>query len=373
MVSHVRRIISLVLFLFCMSFTSCHIARYVYWNYSDVSDYKKFPADTIRASLTPHNFPRSLLQKPLHTPEKIRNDEDANNLDQFLAAYNTLAFIILRNDTLIYEKYFKGYDKNSVIPSFSVSKSFISALVGIAISEGTIRDIHQPVTDYLPEMKDAGFHKVTLEDLLTMRSGIKFNEGYKNPFGEAAKFYYGLNLKRYTRKLKVIHTPGSFYEYESGNVQILGMVLEKATGKSLSEYFEEKIWKPMGAMHPATWSLDSKKYREAKAFCCINAVPEDFALFGQLYLKKGVADGHEVVPVNWVEESLTIRNDSKDSQGYPYTYLWRVMNNGSFFAKGILGQFIFVCPQKQIVIIRMGESAGSIDWPEFFQLLTNQL
>lgn len=373
MVSHIRKIISLVLFLFCLSFTSCHIARYVYWNYADVTDYKKFPADTIRASHHPHNFPRSFLQKPLYTPEKITNDEAFKNLDQFLAANKTLAFIILRNDTLIYEKYFKGYEKNSVIPSFSVSKSFISALVGIAISEGTIRDIHQPVTDYLPEMRDPGFHKVTLEDLLTMRSGIKFNEGYKNPFGEAAKFYYGLNLKRYTRKLKVIHTPGSFYEYESGNVQILGMVLEKATGKSLSEYFEEKIWKPMGAVYLATWSLDSKKYREAKAFCCINAVPEDFALFGQLYLKKGVADGHEVVPVNWVEETLTVRNDSKDSQGYPYTYLWRVMNNGSFFAKGILGQFIFVCPQKQIVIIRMGESAGNLDWPEFFRLLTDQL
>jgi CubicO group peptidase (beta-lactamase class C family) len=356
-----------------MSFTSCHVVRYVYWNYADVSDSKKFPADTIRASLTPHKFYRSYLQKPLYTPGKITNNEAFKNIDQFLAAQKTLAFIIVRNDTLIYEKYFKGYEKNSVIPSFSVSKSFVSALVGIAISEGVIQDIHQPVTDYLPELKDPGFHKVTLEDLLTMRSGIKFNEGYKDPFGEAAKFYYGLNLKRYTLKLKVIHTPGSSYDYVSGNVQILGMVLEKATGKSLSEYFEEKIWKPMGAGHPATWSLDSKKNREAKAFCCINAVPDDFALFGELYLNKGVADGHEVVPVNWVKESLTVRNDSKDSQGYPYTYLWRVMDNGSFFAKGILGQFIFVCPPKKIVIIRMGESAGKLDWPEFFQLLTDQL
>ena len=269
MVSHIRRIISAVLFLFCLSFTSCHVVRYVFWNYADVTDYKKFPTDSIRASLTPHFLPRLLLQKPLHTPEKTSNTKDSDDLNLFLAEQKTLALIILRNDTLIYEKYFKGYNRNSVIPSFSVSKSFISALVGIAISEGSIRDLHQPVTDYLPWLKDPGFSKVTLENLLTMRSGIKFNEGYKNPFGEAAKFYYGLNLKRYTRKLKVIHPPGSFYEYESGNVQILGMVLEKATGKRLSEYFEEKIWRPMGAVHPATWSLDSKKYREAKAFCCI--------------------------------------------------------------------------------------------------------
>jgi CubicO group peptidase (beta-lactamase class C family) len=373
MVSHIKWVFPCAVIFSCLSLTSCHVARYVYWNYAGVNDYKKFPVDTIGAASTPSHIPCKLLERSLNPAGKEGNNKDFESLDQFLAKQKTLAFLIIRNDTLIYEKYFKGYNKNSVIPSFSVSKSFISALVGIAVSEGTIRDIHQPVTDYIPEMKDPGFHNVTLEDLLTMRSGIKFNEGYNNPFGEAAKFYYGLNLKRYTLKLKVVHTPGTTYEYQSGNVQILGMILEKATGKKLSEYLGEKIWKPMGAAHPATWSLDSKKFREAKAFCCINAIPRDFALFGQLYLKNGVAGGHEVVPANWVKETLTIRNDSKDSQGYPYTYLWRVMKNGSYFAKGILGQFIFVCPQKNIVIVRMGESAENLDWPEFFQMLADQL
>ena len=373
MVSHANRIVPTILSLFFLLFTSCHVARYVYWNFADVNDYKKFPADTIRSSLTPHRLTVSFLRKPLDLPEKFRNDKKPVDLDQFLSDKKTLAFLILRNDTLVYEKYYKGYDRNHVIPSFSISKSFVSALIGIAIRDGAIRDIHQVVTDYLPEMKDPGFRKVTLEDLLTMRSGIKFNEGYVNPFGDAAKFYYGLNLKKYTRKLKVVREPGSKYEYASGNTQILGMVLEKATGKSLPEYLEEKLWRPMGATQGATWSLDSKKQREAKAFCCINAVPEDFALFGQLYLDKGASSGKQIVPENWVDESLTIRNDSRDSQGYPYTYLWRVMNNGSFFAKGILGQFIFVCPQKHIVIIRMGEKGGKMDWPEFLQLITDQL
>jgi CubicO group peptidase (beta-lactamase class C family) len=370
---HDKRITSLVFLLFCLSFTSCHVARYVYWNYADASDYKKFPADTILASPSPYEFVRPAEQKQISFPERTGNDVHSTNLDQFLSAKKTLAFIILRNDSLIYEKYFKGYDRNSVIPSFSIAKSFVSAMVGIAVSEGAIHDIHQAVTDYLPDMKDPGFQKVTLEDLLTMRSGIKFNEGYKNPFGEAAKFYYGLNLKRYTRKLKVVRTPGAAYEYASGNTQILALLLEKATGKRLSEYFQEKIWKPMGTSHKATWSLDSKQHREAKAFCCINAVAEDFALFGQLYLNNGMAGGHEVVPSNWVRESLTIRNDSRDSQRYPYTYLWRVMSDGSFFAKGILGQYIFVCPQKKLVIVRMGESEGNINWPEFFRFLTERL
>jgi CubicO group peptidase (beta-lactamase class C family) len=373
MASRIKRGFSITILLFCLSLTSCHVARYVYWNFADVSDYKKFPADTITASQSPFDLRRSLHPISLSEPGTPRDGSESTDLSRFLEVQKTLAFLILRNDTLIYEKYFKGYSRNSVIPSFSVSKSFVSALVGIAISEGAIRDIHQPVTDYLPEMKDPGFQHVTLEDLLTMRSGIKFNEGYKNPFGEAAKFYYGLNLKRYTRKLKVIHTPGSLYEYASGNVQILAMVLEKATGKRLSEYFEEKIWKPIGASHPATWSLDSKRNREVKAFCCINAVPQDFVLFGQLYLNKGIAGGNEVVPASWIEKTLTLRNDSRDSQGYPYTYLWRVTANGSFFAKGILGQFIFVCPKKQVVILRMGESAGNLDWPEFFRQITDQL
>jgi len=371
MVSRIRRILPILLFI-CISFSSCHVVRYIYWNFADVNDFRKFPVDSIHAAFIPQQTSRLLLQQSLQIPDKFKTNK-VKNLDQFLSDHKTLAFLILRNDTLVCEKYFKSYGSNSVIPSFSVSKSFVSALIGIAISEGYIHDIHQVVTDYLPEMKDPGFRKVTIEDLLTMRSGIKFNEGYSNPFGEAAKFYYGLNLKKYTRKLKVVNTPGTQYDYVSGNVQILGMILEKATNKSMAQYFEEKIWQPMGATHPATWSLDSKKDLEAKAFCCINAVPEDFALFGQLYLDKGVADGKQIVPANWIDATLTLKNDSRDSQGYPYTYLWRVMNNGSYFAKGILGQFIFVCPKKNIVIVRMGESAGTLNWPDFFQSLTDQL
>jgi CubicO group peptidase (beta-lactamase class C family) len=360
-------------FLFCFSFESCHVARYVYWNYADLSDYKKFPADTIRPGEFSTPFYPVSRSVSLFLPEDFRIKDDSGNLDRFLEKYKTVAFLILRNDTLITEKYFKGYTRNSVIPSFSIAKSMISAMVGVSLSEGFIRDIHQPVTDYLPELKDPGFRKVTIEDLLTMRSGIKFNEGYSNPFGEAAKFYYGLNLRRYTLKLKIIHEPGQKYDYQSGNTEILAMVLEKATGRKLADYFDEKIWKPMGAEKLATWSLDSKKHREAKAFCCVNAVAGDFVRFGKLYLDEGESNGRTVVAPSWVNESLTIRNDSRDSQGYPYTYFWRVTEEGNYFAKGILGQFIYVCPSKKIVIVRMGETAGKIIWPEFFRQLTDQL
>ncbi|MCX6244075.1 MAG: serine hydrolase [Bacteroidetes bacterium] len=362
-----------LLFIILLSFESCHVARYVYWNYADVSDYKKFPADTIRTGPAFHTFKKSVKTTSLVLPAGYQAGADSASLDAFLEKNQTLAFLIIRNDTLIVENYFRGYNRNSVIPSFSVAKSFLSALFGIALSEGYIRDIHQPVTDYLPELKDPGFRKVTLEDLLTMRSGVSFNEGYNDPFSGAAKFYYGLNLRKYTLELKVVSPPDSAYDYVSCNAQILAMALEKATGRRLSDYFEEKIWKPMGAEQPATWSLDSKKNREARAFCCINAVPGDFARFGQLFLDDGTSDGRQVIPGSWVKESLTIRNDSKDSQGYPYAYYWRVLDDGSFFAKGILGQFIYVYPSKKIVIVRMGEKAGTVVWPEFFRQLAKQL
>jgi CubicO group peptidase (beta-lactamase class C family) len=361
------------LIVFLCAFESCHVARYVYWNYADVTDYRKFPADTVRPGPSTHEFMDPVRPVTLILPESSRPDTGASELDGFLEKYRTLAFLVVRNDTLVVEKYFRGYGRNSVIPSFSVAKSFVSALIGIALSEGSIRSLDQPVTDYLPQMKDPGFHNVTLEDLLTMRSGIKFNEGYSDPFGEAAKFYYGKNLQKYVLKLKVKGTPGAVYEYQSGNAQILAMVLERATGQKISEYFGEKLWAPMGAEQQATWSMDSKEHRETKAFCCINAVPGDFARFGQLYLNQGQEDNRQVIPRSWVKESLTIRNDSKDSQGFPYAYCWRVMEDGSIFAKGILGQFIYVCPAKKIVIVRMGETAGDVIWPDFFLKLTLQL
>jgi CubicO group peptidase (beta-lactamase class C family) len=372
MALHIRSFFPLLLFII-LSLESCHVARYIFWNYADVTDYKKFPADTIHKDPVSYEFRKLNGTKPLFLPAGFRSAADSASLDSFLEKNRTLAFLILRDDTLIVEKYFRGTTGNSIIPSFSIAKSFISAMIGIALSEGSIKDIHQPVTDYLPEFKDPGFRKVTLEDLLTMRSGVRFKESYGDPFSGSAKFYYGLNLQRYTRNLKVVYTPGTMYDYVSCNAQILGMVLEKATGRSLSEYFSEKIWGPMGAQQTATWSLDSKKHRETKAFCCVNAVPEDFVRFGQLYLDQGVAGDKTVVPRAWVNESLTIRNDSKDSQGYPYTYFWRVMDDGSYFAKGILGQFIYVCPSKKIVIVRMGETAGEIIWPELFRQLTAQL
>lgn len=336
-------------------------------------DYKKFPYQKIDKPLKPFLFKEAVKQLDPVIPQEF-NKKNFRTFDLFLEKEKTLSFLIIRNDSVLYQNYFHRYDSASILPSFSVSKSFVSALIGIAISESSIKNVHQPITDYIPELKNnPGFEKITLEHLLNMRSGIDFDEGYSSPFADMAKYYYGLNLKKYILKLKVKSAPDLQYEYMSVNSLLLGIALERATGKTLSAYLEEKIWKPIGMEFPASWSVDSRKHQTVKAFCCINARALDFARFGRLYLNNGNWNGIQIVPAAWVKQSTSIVNDSRDSEGYPYTYQWRVTEKGCFFAKGILGQYIFIDPQKNIIIVRTGTGNADVNWSHFFEALVQQL
>jgi len=359
--------------LLLVTLSSCHVARFFYYNFADMHDYKKFPNQKIDKPAIPFMFKEAIRQLDPEIPKSF-NKKNYRTFDLLLSKEKTLSFLVIRNDSILYQNYFHRYDSASILPSFSVAKSFVSALVGIAISESYIKNVHQPITDFIPELKNnPGFEKITLEHLLNMRSGIKFNEGYSSPFADMAKYYYGLNLKKYILKLKVQSPPDLKYEYQSVNTLLLGIALERATGKTLSAYLEEKIWKPLGMEFPASWSVDSHRNQTVKAFCCINARALDFARFGRLYLNKGNWNGVQVVPAAWVQHSTAIVNNSLDSRGYPYTYHWRVTKKGSFFAYGILGQYIFVDPQKHIIIVRTGTGNADIDWPHFFEALEEQL
>jgi CubicO group peptidase (beta-lactamase class C family) len=364
-----------VIFLILISLTlsSCHVFRYVWWNYADIGDYNKFPGIPVKKSSHPVAFPSKNTPAVFSLPSPYHREGDTLNLETFLEQHKTVCFLIVRRDSIVYEHYFHGYNRNSVFPSFSISKSVVSALTGIAISEGKIGGTDQPITDYLPELKDPGFRKITLDDLLSMRSGLKFDEGYKNPFGEMAKFYYGLNLRKYTLNLKTETEPGRTYNYQSANTELVGLALEKATGMNLARYLEEKIWEPLGMEYDASWSTDSRKDSTIKAFCCINAHSTDLARFGQLFLHNGRWEGKQVVPEEWIRETKTIRYPSRDGEGYPYTYFWRVTEEGNMFAKGILGQYIYICPEKDAVIVRIGSANGEISWPRFIEALLPQL
>lgn len=299
-------------------------------------------------------------------PKSASINEKAIAFDDYLETNHTVAFLIIRNDTIQYEKYFHGYDKTSIVASFSMAKSVTSMLIGCAIGDGLIKSVDEPVTNYLPELKKNGFEKVTIKHLLQMTSGLDFKESYFNPFGEAASFYYGRNLKKKIKRMKLKSEPGKTFEYVSGNPQLLGLILANALKtKTVSEYFQEKIWKPSGMEYGASWSIDQKKNGLEKTFCCINARARDFAKLGRLYLNEGNWNGKQLIPQEWVKESTKI--DTANGSAWFYQYQWWLPSrNGDYMARGILGQYIYVNPVKKLIIVRLGKKPGGINWSSLF-------
>jgi len=362
-------------FFIIVMISSCHVGRFFYWNFADINDYKKFPQVPIDNDGETFYFHESNNGFDPLLPDDLKEEGKNYSFDKFLEKNKTVAFLIIRNDSILFERYFDDYADSSIIPSFSVSKAFASALTGIAINEGYIESTNQPITDFIPELleNDPAFEKIRIEDLLNMRSGIKFNEGYSNPFADMAKYYYGRNLKKYITKLKIEETPNQTYNYISVNTLLLAIILERATGKQLNEYLQEKIWMPMGMEFDATMNVDSRKNNQIKAFCCINARTHDFARFGRLYINNGNWNGHQIVPEEWVEKSMTIINDSRDSQNYPYTYQWRVKEDGAIFAKGVLGQYIYIDAGKNMIIVRLGKKSKGVNWAGLMEELCGEL
>jgi CubicO group peptidase (beta-lactamase class C family) len=351
----------LIIFSILGALTSCTLFRIVIYNYDDINDYKKFPLreltnDSIKFLY--HTTGNTKVQFDLETKE-----EGKINFDDFLEANETVAFLIIQNDTIIYENYFKGYNKVSVVPSFSMAKSFLSILIGCAIDEGLIKSVNEPVTNYLPELKDNGFDKVTIEHLLQMTSGIKFNEGN---FYTLGNLYYGRNLWKIISKLELAQEPGTDFKYLSVNAQLLGFVLERALkGKSVTLYFQEKLWRPLGMEYDASWSIDRKKNGMEKTFCCINACARDFAKIGRLYLDKGNWNGKQIVSEDWVRNSVKI-DSTNGSVSYNQYMWWLPTPDGDFMAIGKRGQYIYVNPLKNLIIIRLGRKSGDVDWDGLF-------
>lgn len=363
-----------VFILLVSSLTSCHIGRFFYYNLADAKDYKKFPYQEIKRDTLSINKPVFVVSETSQNSTlEIEQGENSQPLDQYLAKHKTLAFLIIKKDTLIYEAYFNGYDSNSIIPVFSIAKSYISALVGIALEKDFFKDIEDSMTTYIPELQGKRLGKISLKNLLEMQSGLNYKEKYSSPFADMAKYYYGTNLDKYVQKLQQVETPGMSYNYQSVNTLLLGIALENATGKSPAELLEEWIWQKTDMEFDASWSVDSKKNMRIKAFCCVNLRARDLAKFGKLYLDKGKWNNEQIIPQSWIEESLHIGNNSRDSGGYPYTYHWRSLEDSSFFAKGVLGQYLFVDREKDLIFVRLGKSADKINWPEMFRDLAKKL
>jgi len=272
----------------------------------------------------------------------------------------TVAYLVIKNDSIRFEKYYDGFADSSRVNSFSMGKTFVSIMVGIAIDEGKIKSVDEPVGDFLPYFKSGNNAKLTVRHLLTMSSGINFDEDYSNPLAFPAHAYYGTELEKLLYTYHVTEEPGKVFRYLSGNTAILGLVLEKATGMHISDYASEKLWKPMGAKMPAFWSLDHKEGLE-KAYCCFNSNALDFARFGQLFLDSGRWKGKQLVSQAWVKQSITLAGlvDDDGSPNMRYGYSWWILpeykGHSIFYARGIKGQYIIVIPDQKMVIVRLGQ------------------
>jgi CubicO group peptidase (beta-lactamase class C family) len=366
-----------------------YVNRVLRWGDSDVYDYQKFPEHTLEISDSPFEFSLNPDEDRVRTQFELVAGMD--DFDSFLAKKRTQAFIVIRDDAFLYEEYFNGASRDTTVTSFSTAKSFTSTLIGIAISEGYIHSVNDPITDYLPELaeRDPAFKDITIRDLLMMSSGIKYVEF---PFvnGDDAKTYYFPNLRQLALEdTRITGVPGETFHYNNYHPLLMGMILERATGTSVANYLQEKIWKPIGMQYPGSWSLDENGLEKMESG--INARTIDFAKFGRLFLHNGNWNGVQVVPAEWVAEatqadtSVDYENYYYDrfifanGQGY-YKYMWwgiqRDEQNYDFMALGNHGQFIYISPQKNLIILRFGETYGDINgadgWVDmFYKFATN--
>lgn len=302
-------------------------------------------------------------------------------LDDYFKRNQVLGFLVIKDDQIITERYFNGASRHSRFLSNSMQKSFISTLIGIAIEEGKINSINDPITQYLSELANSGFKNVTIKNLLTMTSAIDESENYKDknsgiyPFADAL-IHGAESLSTYLTKLKAKTDvkPGTVFDYESVNSQVLGMLLERVTGMSLSEYTQEKIWQKIGAERDA-FLFRSAKQPEQCAFGCLAATLRDYARFGLMMMNKGSLAGKRVVNADWVKEATrshidVIRNGKVD-EGYGYQW-WVPANNkmGIFAALGVYGQIIFVDPVHHIVIVEASAWPGDYKQDQWREMLT---
>lgn len=280
--------------------------------------------------------------------------------EQTFTDYESVAFLIVKDKKLLFEKYWDGYDQNALSNSFSMAKSVVSLMIGIAIDEGKIKNIDQKVVEVFPEFNTSPKNAdLTIKDVLTMSSGLNWDESYGSLYSETTKAYYGNDIFNQIIGLEVVEEPGKKFKYLSGNTQLLGLIVQSATDELISNYASEKIWKKIGAVNPALWSLDKENGTE-KAYCCFNSNARDFARLGQLVLNNGMWDSTQIVSTEYIQASTSPATYLVDKEGKEvdfYGYQWWIIHHKGYeipYARGILGQYIFVLKHKNAVVVRLG-------------------
>ncbi len=318
-----------------------------------------FPVRAVAQS----EHPWQLAESPQQLPANYEFEGKTQSVDEFLERTITTGLLVLHDDTICVERYFRGCDGQSRFTSMSVAKSIVSALVGIALAEGHLRDIDQPVGQLVPKLADVPYGATTLRQLLTMSSGIQFREEYDDLESDINRLVAGLgagqSVHEFVRKLPRARSAGEAFDYLSVDTQVLGWAVEHATGRNLAEYLAEKIWQPMGAESDATWATDN--HGQIIAFAMFNATLRDYAKFGALYRDRGNRQGRQLVPSQWVLRSVCPERPAWRlidlyfpgwDLGYGYQWWVPAGDQGEFTAIGVWGQYVYVHPGRRVVIVK---------------------
>ena len=292
------------------------------------------------------------------------------SLDELVKAHPNQALVIIRNDTVLYERYDDG-ESERLHPSYSVAKSFTSALVGFAVQDGLIRSVDDLVADYLPGIsKDERYARLKVKHLLNHTSGIE------HPLTVDGLLYYGRNLKRANNYIRFKNEPGTNQAYMNMNIWILGQLLEKVTGAPLNEYMEAKLWIPLGMESNARWTAD--RGERIKPYCCIQATALDYAKFGRFYLKKGNWQGTQLLNREWIDWSLSRDTTEGGTFGYHNCWYLGYKDYNDFLAIGLYKQHLYVHPGKNIIIVSMNDrprtkAQKDLNWEDICRQIVDQL
>lgn len=365
-----------ILYLFILVLISgCALPlRGVMYLHPDLKDHKWLHAHEIKAPEEPFSFATA---EPNDLGDRIGlNDWSPSvvpiwrSLNELVKAHPNQAMVIIRNDTILYSHYTDGNWKR-LNPSYSVTKSFTSALIGFALQDGLIKSLDENIDNYLPNLSpDARYKRLKIKHLLNHTSGIE------HPLTVDGLFYYGKNLKRANNYIKFKNEPGTNQAYMNMNVWILGQLLEKVTNAPLDRYLEEKIWIPLGMESPARWTAD--KNEMIKPYCCLQATALDYAKFGRFYLQRGNWEGKQLLNQDWIDNTLS--RDTTDGGTFGYHNCWYIGHKeyNDYMAIGLYKQHIYINANKNIIIVSMNDrprtkAQKKMNWEDIFRQIVDQL
>ena len=312
---------------------------------ADITDYKYFENIEISKSSSPQPW-------PIHKNYNLI--QETKNLKKTHAKLGTIAYLIIKNDSIWHEKYYKDYNQNSYSNSFSMAKSIVSATMGKAIKDGYFKNIDDKVGFYIEGYSEGFAAELTIGDLSSMSSGLDWDESYTNIFGVTAKSYITSELNELIKSRSIIEEPGKNFKYYSASTQLLAMSIEKATENKISNLVQDWFVEPLGFENNALWQIDGAKNKSIKAYCCFNSNARDFARFGKLYKDFGKWNGVQILDSSFVVKSIKPRFEKSPEYGYGF-WLGKINENNFFAMRGILGQYVIILPEKNIIIVRLGQ------------------